>query len=138
MRHPYYIVSPRYIRTSAGIRVLYKICDLINKAGGSAFIYLRPYSNHDLASSPMDVAPFLTQKIVDYHFSNAQTPIVIYPETFEISRFSAPIRVRYILNYEGLLSPHDCKDDDYHLYYSENIARKIYPAKLGSTLFLLE
>jgi len=136
MKHPYYIVAPRYIRTSAGVRVLYKLCDLINKAGGSAFIYLRPHSNHDLAASPMDVAPFLSKKIVDYHFGNGQTPIVIYPETFQISRFSAPVRVRYILNYEGLLSPSDCLDDDFLLSYSDNIASKLNSEKPSGTIFL--
>lgn len=137
MKYPYYIVAPRYIRTSAGVRVLYKLCDLINKAGGSAFIYLRPHSNHDLASSPMDVAPFLTRKIVDYHFDNGQTPIVIYPETFRISRFSAPVRVRYILNYDDLLFQNDSlEDDDYLLSYSANIASKIHIDKPASTIFL--
>jgi hypothetical protein len=48
--------------------VLYKLCDLINKSGGSAFIYLRPYLNSELASSPMDVAPFLNKKNIQYHF----------------------------------------------------------------------
>jgi len=84
----------------------------------------------------MDVAPFLSKKIIDYHFCCGQTPIVIYPETFQISRFSAPVRVRYILNYEGLLSHSDCLDDDYLLSYSDNIATKINSEKPTGTIFL--
>jgi hypothetical protein len=134
---PYYIVAPRYIRTSAGCRVLYRLCDLINKAGGSAFIYLRPHLNYEWASSPMDVAPFLTKKTVDYHFENGLIPIVVYPETFQIAKFSAPVRVRYILNYDDLLFKSDPLNDDDHLIaYSENIANKLQTSKTISTIFI--
>jgi hypothetical protein len=40
-RHPYYIIAPPYIRTSAGTRGLYKLADIINKCGGPAYIYLK-------------------------------------------------------------------------------------------------
>ena len=137
MKHPYYIVAPRYIRTSAGVRVLYKLCDLINKSGASAFIYLRPHSNIDLSCSPMDVAPFLTEKIAAYHFENGLTPIVIYPETFDISKFNAPFRVRYLLNYDQLLfANNSLGNDDYLIAYSENIADQIMVKKPFSTIFL--
>jgi hypothetical protein len=137
MKHPYYIVAPRYIRTSAGVRVLYKLCDLINKSGASAFIYLRPHSNIDLSCSPMDVAPFLTDKIATYHFENGLTPVVIYPETFDISKFNAPFRVRYLLNYDKLLFSNKALDnDDYLIAYSENIADQLTVKKPISTIFL--
>lgn len=85
----------------------------------------------------MDVAPFLTKKIVDYHFDNGLTPIVIYPETFRISKFSAPVRVRYILNYDDLLFQNDpLEQDDYLLSYSANIANNIHVDKPASTIFL--
>jgi hypothetical protein len=137
MKYPYYIVAPRYIRTSAGVRVLYKLCDLINKSGGSAFIYLRPYSNFDLSGSPMDVAPFLTEKIAAYHFENGLTPIVIYPEIFDISKFNAPFRVRYLLNYDQLFFSNKALDgDDYLIAYSTNIANQLAVDKPISTIFL--
>ena len=136
-RHPYYIISPRYIPTSAGVRVLFRLADLINKAGGSAFIYLRPHLNHDNSSSPMDVAPFLTRNVVGYHFNNQITPIVIYPETFLVDRFSAPVRIRYILNYENLLFKNVPLDkDDYLVAYSENIAKKLKTDKPVGTMFI--
>lgn len=135
--HPYYIIAPPYIRTSAGVRVLYKLADLINKVGGSAFIYLRPHANHELAASPMDVAPFLTQKTVDYHYRIGLTPIVIYPEVIKVSKFSPPVRVRYILNYDNLLFQNaPLADDDYLLTYSKNIQEKIVSNRPQSTLFL--
>lgn len=136
-RHPYYIISPPYIRTSAGVRVLYKLADLINKAGGSAYIYLRPHASHASAASPMDVAPFLTQKTIDYHFNNGLTPVVIYPETIKASKFSPPVRVRYLLNYDDLLFENDSlANDDYLLSYSKNIEDKITADRPRQTLFL--
>ena len=137
MRNPYYIVAPRYLRTSAGVRVLYKLCDLINKSGGSAFVYLRPHLNYQLSSSPMDVTPFLTKKIRDYHYSNQLTPIVVYPETLKIRKFNACFSVRYVLNYDNLLFENDSmNDDDYVLAYSENISNKIKIDKPTGKIFL--
>lgn len=134
---PYYIVAPRYARTSAGVRVLYRLADLINKQGGSAFVYLWPHFNRDLASSPMDIAPFLTRKTVDYHFQNGITPIVIYPETARVGRFDPPVRVRYLLNYDELLFKNDpLENDDYLLSYSDAIAKDIRSGRPRRTLFL--
>jgi hypothetical protein len=137
MSNPYYIVAPRYIRTSAGCRVLYKLCDLINRSGGVAFIYLRPHLSFEVAGSPMDVAPFLTEKIVSYHYEAGITPIVIYPETFKIANFSAPFRIRYVLNYDQLLSANEpIEKDDYVLAYSGNISSKLDISKPTRVLFL--
>lgn len=136
-RYPYYIVAPRYIRTSGGVRTLFRLADCINKSGGDAFIFLWPYFNRELAASPMDVAPFLTKKIVDYHFQNGLTPIVIYPETVRVSRFNPPVRVRYLLNYNELLFQNEpLEADDYLLLYSQAIADQVTAEKPSRTLFL--
>ena len=37
-RHPYYIVAPGWTRTSAGIRVLHRLCHALNEAGERAFV----------------------------------------------------------------------------------------------------
>jgi hypothetical protein len=137
MHHPYYLVAPRHTRTSAGVRVLYRFADLINKSGSSAYIFLWPHFNLSLASSPTDIAPFLTKKVADYHFNTGLTPIVIYPETVNISRFCAPVRVRYLLNYDELLFKNEPLDsDDYLLGYSEAIVNQIKVNKPCRTLFL--
>ena len=139
MRNPYYIIAPRYTRTSAGVRVLYKLCDCINKLGGSAYIFLRPQASHSLACSPMDVAPFLNKKIAQYHYSNNLTPIIIYPETFNVKKFDPPISVRYILNYNELLFQNTpLSVDDYIISYSQNITSNIKKQVITpiSTIFL--
>ncbi len=93
--------------------------------------------NYEYSSSPMDVAPFLTKKNVDYHFNNKLTPIIVYPETLLISKFLAPFRVRYILNYDNLLFTNDLlESDDYLLTYSQNIAKRLTAKKPISTVFL--
>jgi hypothetical protein len=74
---------------------------------------------------------------VDYHFNNGMTPIVIYPETFRIEDFSAPVRVRYILNYDDLLFKNDSFNNDHYLLtYSRNIAEKLHTTKPENTIFL--
>ncbi len=136
-RYPYYIVAPKYTRTSGGVRTLFRLADYINKSGGDAFIFLWPHFNHELAASPMDVAPFLTKKIVDYHFHKGLTPIVIYPETVRVSRFNPPIRIRYLLNYNELLFQNEpLDDDDYLLFYSKAIADQAASEKPSRTLYL--
>ncbi len=137
VHHPYYIISPKYTRTSGGVRTLFRLADNINKLGGDAFIFLWPYCNHELATSPMDVAPFLTKKIVDYHFEKGLTPIVIYPETIRVSRFNPTVRVRYLLNYNELFFQNEpLESDDYLLFYSKAIADQVAVKKPSSTLYL--
>lgn len=134
---PYYIIAPRYARTSAGVRVLFRLADLLNKEGASAYVFLWPYFNHDLATSPMDIAPFLSKRAVDYHFQNGLTPIVVYPETVRVSRFDPPVRVRYVMNYNNLLYENESLEkDDYILAYSEAISREISSEKPRQTLFI--
>jgi len=136
--NPYYIIAPPYTRTSAGVRVLYRLCDLINKSGNTAFIYQRPETSPEIGTSPSDVAPLLNRKIIDYHFNLGLTPIVIYPETFDVDSFSAPFRVKYILNFENYLFYNRSKTkDDYLLAYSQSISNRLDKNIPSSILNLL-
>lgn len=134
---PYYIVAPRFTRTSAGVRVLFRLADLLNKHGCSAFIFLRPDFNKYLGSSPVDVAPILNGRIADYHYAVGATPIVIYPEVATVDRFAPPVRVRYVLNYDGHLgSAVSDLSDDFLLAYSDRIAVELGVSTLKATLFI--
>lgn len=127
MKNPYYIVAPRYTRTSAGVKVLYKLADKINKNGGTAFIYQRPQFNYNNSVSPTDIAPLLTKSIIDYHFVHNLIPIIIYPETINVSTYNAPIKIRYFLNYDQFLKSNENLDkDDYLLFYSTVISDSIH------------
>lgn len=135
--NPYYIVAPRYTNTSAGVRVLYRLCHLLNLNGYPSYIYLRPHFPISLASSPNDIAPFLTKKIRDFHYESNLTPIIIYPETILISKLNPPFRVPYFLNYHNLLFQKDSiENDDYILTYSQNILSKIKSKLPSSVIFL--
>ncbi len=96
-RHnPYYIVAPPYVRTSAGIRALHLLGHALNKKGFNAFM-TSARLNPDFLTKP------LTLDIIDHHYENKITPIVIYPETVKGNPYGAPFVVRYIMNFPGLL-----------------------------------
>jgi hypothetical protein len=101
-RHPYYIVSPAYTRTSAGIRVLHFLCHALNSIGQTAFMVFgrqttKPCVNPDLTT------PVLDRHIVAEHFAMQITPIAVYPEIVTGNPFRSPTVVRYFLNFPGLL-----------------------------------
>lgn len=101
-RKPYYIVVPRYVRTSAGIRALHLICHWLNMLGQSAYVLIHP-SWDGLQVHPDLQTPVLDQSIIDFHFRNGLTPIMVYPEIFSGNPFKAPLVVRWLGNYPGLL-----------------------------------
>ncbi len=103
-RHPYYIVAPPYTRFSAGARVLHLLCHALNSVGQTAFLVDKdgcppgtPFVHPDL------LTPRLSAEVVDYHFAAGLTPVTVYPEVVEGNPFSAPLVVRYVLNFPGLL-----------------------------------
>jgi len=112
-RRPYYIVAPPYHRTSAGAKVLHQLCHLLNLKGQSAFV-IASKVNADLAT------PVLNEQIVDEHFQNHRTPIIIYPEILHGNPLGGKCVVRYLLNLPGLLGgPREFPSGDLLLWYSE-------------------
>ncbi len=101
-RHPYYIVTPRYTRMSAGIRCLHYMCHCLNNVGQSAFIlFCHDWQQPNL--NPELVTPVLNGEISDYHFREGLTPITVYPEVVSGNPYNAPVRVRFLGNFPGLL-----------------------------------
>ena len=118
-KHPYYIVAAPYIRTSAGIRVLHLLCHSLNRKGQTAYILLHhlalPWRRKLLG--PDLLTPILTQEIVNRHFNQGMTPILVYPEVIVGNPYGGPCVVRYVLNYPGHLGGEKKFDDD-ELCYS--------------------
>jgi hypothetical protein len=102
-RNPYYIVAPRYVRTSAGIRALHLLCHSLNSIGQTAYLFIHPYSDPESAVLPDLLTPVVTQEIIDHHHAAGLTPIMVYPEVVSGNPFNAPCVVRYVLNFPGLL-----------------------------------
>jgi hypothetical protein len=102
--HPYYIVAPPYVRTSAGVRALHLLCHSLNRRGQTAYILLYPAMPwRDDQFAPDLMTPILTPHVVCSHFERGLTPIMVYPETVTGNPFGGPCVVRYVLNFPGLL-----------------------------------
>lgn len=123
-RHPYYIVVPRYIRTSAGIRCLHLLCHWLNRKGQLAYLLITPHWN-GLEVSPELTTPIVTQAIASAHFEMGLTPIVVAGEVYEETVASA-VRVHFIGNYPGLLGgPKEYPPDQLCFGYSKHLAEHV-------------
>ena len=126
IRNPYYIVTSRYVRTSAGIKVLHYLCHALNSLGERAYLIINPYHPPEYSIHPDLLTPLLTQKIVQSHFDRGLTPIMIYPETIPGNLYDAPFVVRYLLNYPGLLGGDKVFDSsEFCISYSKKLGESI-------------
>jgi hypothetical protein len=124
--NPYYIAAPRYVRTSAGIKVLYLLCHHLNLLGYQAYIIATPSINNADDGVHDFLAPKLTRSILNYHYKHGITPIVVYPETVCGNPFKAQIIARYALNYLGLLGGDEIYPDSEMIFaYTQAIADEI-------------
>ena len=129
-RNPYYIYASPYARTSAGIKVLHLLCHSLNKIGESAFVTTETVN-------PELLTPVLSKEIVDYHFQNGMTPIVIYPEIVFGNPMNARVVVRYLLNFPGLISgPTSYNESDICFGYSSELIETQQSKFKQNVLFL--
>lgn len=138
---PYYIFAPRWIQSSAGIRVLHLLCHNLNLNGYEAYLVTSdiPFRSQPRVSGDL-FTPILTHEQYLSHYEAGINPIVLYSETVRGNPLKAKNVVRYLLNYVGSLGG-DTKfnQDEYILAFSKNIARH-YSRECGvpnpRTLFL--
>jgi hypothetical protein len=102
-RSPYYIVTPRYIRTSAGVKALHLLCHCLNRAGQEAHLIIYPAWVATDVVHPDLLTPLLTRATIARHAASGVSPIVVYPETVRGNPLGARTIVRYLLNFPGLL-----------------------------------
>ena len=123
----YIIAAPKYVRKSAGIRVLHRLCHDLNRRGETAYIAIYPqFLFHDIRNStaPELNTPLITQELLDTLLAQGRTPIVVYSESLGGNPFNAPIVVRYVMNYIGLLGGDTQFPADEIIYvYSRYLAR---------------
>lgn len=133
-RHPYYVVAPPYVGTSAGIKVLHLLCHALNNMGERAFVVVRP----TISKSPVHPGlrtPLLTKEVIEYDLKEGLMPIVVYAETVSGNPLGAPFVVRYVLNTPGLLGgDRDYPDEEFCVAYSQALADVV--PRVQQTLFI--
>lgn len=124
--HPYYIYTPRWIDTSAGIRALHYLCHSLNNSGHKAFLIISEAKFQKIPRiSGFLNTPILTQEIADSHFRAKLTPITVLSETIPGNPFDAPFVVRYLMNYVGALAGPDKFDSSEMIIgFSQNISNE--------------
>jgi hypothetical protein len=122
--HAYYIYSPRWIETSAGIRALHYLCHSLNNRGHKAYLVMTEVGIKGVPRvSGYLNTPILTQEIADSHFRAKVTPITIYTETIPGNPLKAPFVIRYLMNYIGSLNgPRVFDAEENLLAFSQNIS----------------
>ncbi len=132
--NPYYIVAPPYTRMSAGVRTLHVLARALRSRGYETYIVTSLKPRELPATHPAFNLPILDSRIVNLHFSEGRTPIVVYPETIHGNPLAAPDVVRYILNYPGHLGgPTSFDSTEQLIYYSEDLKG---PNEEGFCLFI--
>lgn len=96
LRRPYYIETPPYRRSSAGIRVMHMLCHVLNRLGEEAYVFTSEVS-------PDLNTPTVTEDVVRRHLQAGREPIVVYPEIVSGNPRRAKSVVRYVLNVPGLI-----------------------------------
>jgi hypothetical protein len=116
--NPIYIYAPAFVDWSAGIKVLYLLCQELNRIGIPAWIAL-----HGPISKTQEFpVPILNQEVINLHAENKLKTIAIYTESILGNPLNAAVTVRWILNYPGLLGGQKLFTEDFILAYSKNLA----------------
>jgi O-antigen biosynthesis protein len=120
---PYYIYAPPYDRKSAGVKVLYMLCDMLNRRGERAYIV----STNPSCVAPDDMkAPLLSSAAVQYHKQGGFEPIVVYPEIVTGNPFRAKRVVRYLLYYAGAYGGPRKYDESDSIFSYSSVIREDY------------
>lgn len=130
---PYYIYAPRWINSSAGIKVLHFLCHALNQIGEEAYLILSdPYFKSEPRINGRLNTPILSSEQAKMHSKNGRNPIVIYSETVDGNPLKSENVVRYLLNYSGALGGSEVfPDSEYLISFSKNIALD-YASKSGN------
>ena len=106
LTNPYYIVTPPWERTSAGIKALHILCHNLNLKGYPAYLIITDRDHvprdEDLLC-PDFLTPRLTRLAAKTHYEEKRVPIVVYSEIISGNPLAGPAVLRYVLNFPGLL-----------------------------------
>ena len=114
---PFYIFSPPFRETSAGIRVLHKLADELKKKKQDVYLYWLPNKDRKINEIVNFNLPFLDQNVINKYNRKKINPIIIFPEVFDENIFIGGIKIKYLLSYKKL----NKKNNSYLLAFSKNI-----------------
>jgi hypothetical protein len=120
----FYIYAPAYRENSAGIRVLYMLCDGLNRSELSSWIVQsNPNEKHD--SHNLN-CPILDMETLIKHQESCDKVIVVYSETVVGNPLRATNVIRYYLNFPGALGGTKHFDErEIKLAYSKKISSSL-------------
>lgn len=115
----YLVYAPEYVHWSAGIKILYKLHDAIRETGREVYLL-----NH--GRSPLK-QKWKTSRLISKlnRERETRTFVAIYTESIIGNPLKVKHRIRWILNYPGLLGGQAEFEQDYILAYSHNIAKRM-------------
>lgn len=115
----YFVYAPEYVHWSAGIKILYKLHHAIKTSGREVYLL-----NHGRSSfrSKWNTSRLVSQLNRE---RESHTFVAIYTESIIGNPLGIKNRIRWVLNYPGLLGGQRHFDGDYVLSYSSNIASKM-------------
>lgn len=113
-RHPYYIVAPDYRDSSAGVRVMHRLCHILNMRGLEAYLIGADSFNPQWNTPQVDTAT------AQRHRRENRIPIAVYSDITTGNPLNALVCVRYMLNREGVIegNPITSGPEDLFFYYS--------------------
>ncbi len=131
-RHDVYIYAPPYKRASAGVTVLYLLCDCLNRLGIQSWIvpdpkYFGVFGYSSFAGAGNLIAPVANIHALKKGIYESRIPVVIYPETIYGNPLEFVNIVRYLLYYNSELEKFDSLetlDKEGVVYYSNEIGEK--------------
>lgn len=87
----FYIYAPQYTPLSSGIRVLYILCDQLNKFGYESYV-TSVYNGTEF------LAPNITADVIEKHKKLGKRQVAIYPEIMMDNPLQSKYVIRWLLN----------------------------------------
>jgi hypothetical protein len=122
----FYVYSPPWRNNAAGVKVLYLLCDKLNKLGLNSWLVFS--SNGKAEEIPPHLSglntPILTRKILAKHKSENVDVITIYSETVPGNPLCSNKIIRYLMHFPGALGgPEVFHQDELLVAYSKAIQK---------------
>jgi len=127
-RKGYVIIVPSYKQNSAGIRVLYKLCEDLNNEGIPTYITGSIYTTNEQLAPIIGVQ--LAKKLVRNGF------IAVYPETIYKNPLGANRVARFVGNIPGLLGGEQVYHESESIFYYSDAYIKFIKNKISGKLFI--